>query len=243
MLIRLPFKDIFAQSFQEPLPKWNKIVFPELRVLDFNTIFGKFGWISDDKIAFQYFCQNSPKLEEIIITIPVLLDSRFKAICETVGKSIGSLISRPALRKLEIRIEICPDNFLIKPFMDLIRCPSIKPKLECLLLPPLVSLSAVYEFVNMNFNLKSLTLTQIPNERQTLNDATTIQALIQILESENGLDEIRLGGLFYDLKDQLLLRNPYRNRKPYDLNIYRDEFAYTISILNQIKNKIIDADH
>ena len=78
---------------------------------------------------------------------------------------------------------------------------------------------------------------------QMLMDATTIQALIQILDSENGLDEIRLGGLFYDLKDHLLLRNPYRNRKPYDLNIYRDEFADTISILNQIKNKIIDADH
>ena len=87
-------------------------VFPELRVLNFDRL----GWTDGHSIAFRYFCQNSPKLEEILIDISdirfldynqmqiIAKSNRLQTVCDSVAKSIGQLISRPALQTLAFRI-------------------------------------------------------------------------------------------------------------------------------------------
>ena len=200
----------------------NNFGFPELRILDFDKVGGTgvFGDDHDHLIAFRYFCENSPKLEEIFINVTDAFDNlkQMHTVCDSVAKSIGPLLNRTALRTLEIRIPDCYEIVNIS-IMNLIKCPSnsVKPKLERLVLSPLVSLSSIYEFVNMNFNLKSFTITQIPNDRRWMKEGA-IQALIRILDSNNELDEIRLGGLG---------------------KIYRHKFAHTISMLKRQPTRLL----
>ena len=90
----------------DPLPDVSVsdyLVFPELRTLNFDDIQQ---WTDEHSIAFQYFSQNSPKLEEIFINITGHMDSRqLQTAFDSITKSIGPLVSRTALRTLAIKIQ------------------------------------------------------------------------------------------------------------------------------------------
>ena len=166
--------------------------FPELRSLKFENFEYGIIWDDADLKAFRYCCANSPKLEEISV-------SGYFGTTETydsVAHSIGSLLSRPALRKLELEIFWSepiwrdPPVRFVESIINLIRCPDEKPNLEHLILHPNCPLSSIYEFVNGNYNLKSLELHGEIGEDETPAD------LIEILNCESGLETLRFGGSF-----------------------------------------------
>ena len=140
---------------------------------------------------------------------------KIDTVCDSVAESIGPLINRPALRTLAIKI---PEREIVNESIEnLIKCPKEKPKLERLILSPTVPLSSIYEFVNENFNLKSLTIDTERFFRRTKEETVsfkdmyrsinmyhnyiekreedtkkTINGLIRIFNCNNGLDEIDL---------------------------------------------------
>ena len=208
----------------DPLPDVSVsdyFVFPELRTLNFDNVQQ---WTDEHSVAFRYFSQNSPKLEEILIHITGDLNS-MQIVCDSIAKSIGPLVSRTALRTLAIRIRKIRYYYhmVSQSFIKLIKCPVEKPKLERLILSPLIPLSTIYEFVNENWNLKSLTIDMKIDSRSR---EETIDDLIRIFDCNNGLDEIDLGGLTLPHEDRLKTRNGDTNGK-----IYRDEFPRMISRL------------
>ena len=156
--------------------------FPELRSLKFT---GK-SWDDTDRKAFRYCCANSPKLEDIHIFGGFESTETY----DSVAQSIGSLLSRPALRKLELEIDDYRESSerFVGSITNLINCPDEKPKLKNLILHPNCSLSSIYQFVNGNYNLKSLELYGKVHEKETLAD------IIKILNCESGLETIRFSG-------------------------------------------------
>lgn len=160
--------------------------FPELRKLHFT---GK-SWDDTDLVAFRYLCANSLKLEEINLFGNLHSDEDEITVYESVASSIGSLTSRTALRKLEIEIDTfqSSENFA-ESITNLFACHGEKPKLENLILHPNLELSTVYQFVNENFNLKSLEY----NGKMRLKAKAAIDELLKIFKSNNGIEEIRLG--------------------------------------------------
>ena len=126
--------------------------FPELRSFRFA---GK-SWDETDLKAFRYCCANSPKLEDIY----VFGDFGFTETYDSVTKSIGSLLSRTALRKLELEIEDYRESSerFVESMINMIDCPEEKPRIENLILYPNFPLSSIYKFVHGNYNLKSLEL-------------------------------------------------------------------------------------
>ena len=160
--------------------------FPELRKLHFT---GK-SWDDTDLVAFRYLCANSLKLEEINLFGNLHFDEDEITVYESVASSIGSLTSRTALRKLEIDIDTfqSSENFA-ESITNLFACHGEKPKLENLILHPNLELSTVYQFVNENFNLKSLEY----NGKMRLKAKAAIDELLKIFKSNNGIEEIRLG--------------------------------------------------
>ena len=99
--------------------------FPELK-----TLYISRGVYSDDSdsVAFRYFCTNAPKLKDINVS------SRYVGDYDCIATSIGSLLSRPALRNLEIGLEDSDDEDQTghESIMNLFNCPTEKPELECL---------------------------------------------------------------------------------------------------------------
>ena len=158
--------------------------FPELRSLKFEI------WDGADLKALRYCCANSPKLEEI----SVLGYFETMDTYDSVAQLIGSSLSRPALRKLELKIFWSvpiwhdPPVRFVESIINLIRCPDEKPNLEHLILHPNCPLSSIYEFVNGNYNLKSLEL------HGEIGEDETPAALIEILNCESGLETIEFGG-------------------------------------------------
>ena len=159
-------------------------------------------------------------------------------VCDSLTKSIGSLLYRSTLRTLDLSFRQFRgyyydwDTRIINEInnvsiMNLIKCPLVKPKLEQFIISPIVPISSIYEFVNMNFNLKSLT---ISCDARRFLEETNIEGIIRILDCDNGLDEIDLGRHFNPQEYHLPIRNADRNGK-----IYRDEFPRMISILKSLK--------
>ena len=158
--------------------------FPELRSLRFRGNY----WDHTDTKAFRYCCANSPKLEDIY----VFGEFESTETYDTVAQSIGSLLSRPALRKLELDIYDCREpsenQLVVESIINLINCPNEKPKLENLILHPNCPLSSIYHLVNGNYNLKSLELHGKVHQKETVAD------IIKILNCESGLETIRFSG-------------------------------------------------
>ena len=165
--------------------------FPELRKLLFT---GK-SWDDTDLVAFRYLCANSPKLEEINLFGNLHSDEDEITVYESVANSIGSLTSRTALRKLEIEIDAhqSSENFA-ESITNLFACNGEKPKLENLVLHVNLELSTVYQFVNENFNLKSLKY----YGKMRLKAKTTADELLKIFKSNNGIDDIRFGCIYWE---------------------------------------------
>ena len=163
--------------------------FPELKYLWFKNIFDY--WDEADFTAFKYCCQNSPMLEEI--HVHGYLDTYDDMeIYDSAAKSIGPLVHRPALRKLDIGAYIQEPQEFNDSFMDLFNCSGEKPNLEELILNcecsrDHFSLRPIYQFVNENENLKSLELYGEIKPKET-----AISELIKILTCENGLQEINV---------------------------------------------------
>ena len=156
---------------------------------------------------------------------------------ESVAKSIGPLLSYSNLRTLAIKCGYY-NEVANESIMNLLKCAVEKPKFERLILDATLPLSSIYELVNENFNLKSLTIDfnmKTPSEEN-------IEDLIRILNCNNRLDEIGLGSYGLDF-----LRNNNRLQKihPDEFNgitylksrfiresrINRDDFAFMATIL------------
>ena len=171
--------------------------FPKLKYLWFRSDY--YFWDEADFAAFKYCCQNSPMLEEIHVHGCL----ECWEIHDSAAKSIGPLVQRPALRKLDLNIEE-PEEFN-DSLMNLLNCPGEKPNLEELVLhgeySPYISLRLIYQFVNGNKNLKSLELSGIVRNctgivlelnEEIKEKETAISELIKILTCDNGLHEIKL---------------------------------------------------
>ena len=182
--------------------------FPELKYLWFT---GK-SWDETDLTSFRYCCHNSPKLEEIH------LHGSFESgdVFESVVKSIGPLVNRTALRKLDIEIEDYREEpeEINESLMSLFNCPGKKPNLEKLIFHPNFSLPPIYQFVNENKKLKSLELYGETNEKET-----AISDLIKILTCDNGLQEIQLGGRL-----DTIIGDNLAKKYTYGRKIEREEF-------------------
>lgn len=217
----------------------NYLGFSELRTLNFNYCSSDF-----DFVAFRYFCQNSPKLEDICIDIDGLLD------WDRVAKSIGPLVSRPALRTLAVKSEIGSRNdnneVANESIMKLLKCPVEKPKLERLILSPTLPLSSIFELVKENFNLKSLTIDMNDYRYDEIFDMMIVQTpseetivdLIRIFNCKNGLDEIVFSCFEsfgnHSFEDSFLQKHNRLQKIDTDEfqgRIYRDDFASMTTIL------------
>ena len=125
---------------------------------------------------------------------------------DCVARSIGSLLSRPALRNLEIEFEGSFEEeegheIYHEPVMNIFRCPTVKPELEHLKLDfscniKNLSLTSIHEFVKDNFNLKSLTLYGMEHFNNEKANKTVIQDIIKILDCDHGLETVNLGSVF-----------------------------------------------
>ena len=155
---------------------------------------------------------------------------------DCVARSIGSLLSRPALRNLEIEFgdpfEYSEeDETYHEPIMNIFRCPTVKPELEHLKLDfsyniKNLSLSSIHEFVKDNFNLKSLTLYGMEHFGNEKANKTVIQDIINILDCDHGLESINLGSVLRE----------FRRERSYT-DIKRNEFP---QIIEYLKKRMIE---
>ena len=202
---------------------YGAIGFPELIILQFS---GK-SWDDSDLTAFRYFCKNSPKLEEIHIYGNLPSEEAYHTVYDSVAKSIGSLLNRPALRILEIDIgeyHQQPQMFE-ESIKNLFEYPQEKPQLEKLILLPNLPIPSIYQLVNENFNLKTLEL----RGRIRLESTTAIQNLMKIFKCDNGLEEIQFGLLYLYYNDE---KSPWHDlAKRLTSKIHRHEFPKLIEFL------------
>ena len=154
--------------------------------------FEVFSWDESVLLTVQYFCKNSFKLEAIHLhgQFKRLSEEALHAVYDSVLKSIGPLIERSALRILDINIDDYDKQMFNESIRNLFDYSNEKPKLETLTLCANIPLGSVYQFVNNNFNLKSLKL----GGKMELNE-NTAQDLIKILQCGNGLEQIQFKNL------------------------------------------------
>ena len=201
--------------------------FPELRYLRFEGRFSKGNTLSKfDWMVFQYCCEKSPKLEHIHF---VDRGSNRETI-KYVSKSIGSLLSRPTLRSLFIKINVdmykANDEANDDRFLELFNCPKEKPKLENLsLLIPNLKLSVIGQFVEGNLNLKKLWLDTrlwILNKQETFE-----KNLLKLITTDHGMEEIRF------VKHGLMKPWSTLDERWLDRTILRKEFPELVSYLGR----------
>ena len=135
-------------------------------------------------------------------------------VCDSIAKTIGPLVSRPDLRTLAIRIEHYQyyHGTVNQSIIKLLECPVGKPILERLILSSTVPLSSIYELVNENYNLKSLTLYMKIESRSR-------EDLIRIFNCNNGLEEIELRSLSLHQGDRSHMRNGKISDSKYNRSI------------------------
>jgi len=181
-----------------------EVPFPELKYLKFNIYLrDKLRTDKPDKMmnrikALEYCCANSPKLEKIHFICAFELKERFsEELSDYLANSIGSLLKRPALRSLFMRLyNVRNDNSerFKKLIQYVLNYSEEKPNLENLTLEfnfsPIPLLSSVHEFVDNNFNLKSLSLYGVQMTIEMTKEMT--QELIKILSCNHSLEEFRL---------------------------------------------------
>ena len=108
------------------------------------------------------------------------------------------------MRTLEIGINEYDysNQIFAESITNLFACNGEKPKLENLILHPNLELSTVYQFVNENFNLKSLEY----YGKMGLKAKTAIDD--KIFKSNNGIEEITFGCIYRDWEENIDSREP-----------------------------------
>ena len=186
--------------------------FPDLETLHLSSS----SWPDSYSIAIRFFCENSPKLKDIEVGQLVITDDS-----DGVARSIGSLLSRPALRNLEIEFgdPFEEDETFHEPIMNLFHCPTEKPELERLKIDfnfnfKNLSLSCFHQFVKNNFNLKSLKLYGLKNSDNEKANQTVIKDIVNILDCDHGLETIYLGSLLGDFRGERIYTDIKRYEFP-----------------------------